>query len=108
MLEGVRKTVDPFQEKDDRCVHEFLQQIAPLAGLPQRRAVEILTEELLSPELQQGLPKPVFTIDEVRLFYWRSLGTSPVLLRIGFWSWSKLLQPKRRDKAPLRCTGECT
>ena len=65
MLDEIRRNIDPFQEEDDRCVYEFLQQIAPLAGLPQKRAVEILVEELLFPELQQGLPKPVFTVDEV-------------------------------------------
>ena len=51
VLEEIRKNVDPFQERDNRCVYEFLQQIAPLAGLPQKRAVEVLVEELLAPKL---------------------------------------------------------
>ena len=30
--------------------------------------MEVLVEELLSPEIQQGLSKPVFTIDEIRSY----------------------------------------
>ena len=65
-MDNIRRKVEPFQEEDDRCIFEFLQQIAPLDGLPQRMAVKMLTEELLAPEIQRRLPKPVFSVDEVR------------------------------------------
>ena len=80
MLEKIRKNVDPFQENDTRCVYEFLQQTAPLADLPQRRAVEVFTKELLSPELQQGLPKPVFLVDEVRHFLLEKFGNLTIIV----------------------------
>ena len=67
-MDTIRKKVEPFQEEDDRCIFEFLQQIAPLDGLPQRIAVEMLTQELLDPEIQRRLPKPVFSVDEVRSY----------------------------------------
>ena len=68
LLDKIRRTVDPFQEEDDdKYIFEFLQ-VAPLNGLPQKKAVEVLVEELLAPEIQQGLPKPVFTTDEVRSY----------------------------------------
>ena len=62
MMDEIRRNIDPFQEEDDRSVFVFLQQIAPLACLPQKKAAEVLVEELLSSELQQGLPKPVLTL----------------------------------------------
>ena len=68
LLDKIRKTVDPFQEEEDRCTFEFLQQVAPLSSLPQKKAVEVLVEELLAPEIQQGLPKPVFSTDEVHSY----------------------------------------
>ena len=56
LMEEIRRKVELFQEEDNRCIFEFLQQIAPLDGLPHRMAVEMLTEELLAPEIQRGLP----------------------------------------------------
>ena len=53
LMDTIRKKVEPFQEEDDRCIFEFLQQIAPLDGLPQRMAVEMLTQELLDPETKE-------------------------------------------------------
>ena len=47
---------------------EFLKQTASLEGLTQREALQVFVEELLSPELQQGLPKPVFSLEEVRQY----------------------------------------
>ena len=80
MLEKIMKNVDQFQENDTRCVYKFLQQTAPLADLPQRRAVEVMTEELLSPELQQGLPKPVFSVDEVQHFLLEKFGNLTLIV----------------------------
>ena len=65
ILDGIRKAFDPFNVGDSRCVYEFLKQAAPLEGLSRGEALEVFVEELLSPSIQQDLPKPVSSMGEV-------------------------------------------
>ena len=80
VLDGIRRNVDSFTENDTRCVYEFLKQIASLEGLAQREAAAVLVEELLSPELQQGLPKPVFSTEEVRCHLLEKFGNLTLII----------------------------
>ena len=65
------RRLKPFTEDDHRCIYEFIKEIRPLDNLFEEDAVGILTEELLSPQLQQSLPPTVTTLQDV---HWALVG----------------------------------
>ena len=52
IIDSIQK-VKPLTEGDSRCIYEFIKEVTPLENLLEKEAVEILTEELLSLQLQR-------------------------------------------------------
>ena len=65
IIDKTLKTVKPF---DTRCVYEFLREIEQLCNIPEDEAVTMISEELLSPQLQLQLPLSLVTLETVRSY----------------------------------------
>ena len=56
LLDKVRNAVKLFSDNDERCVYEFIKQVDPLKNLMENEAYTVLTEELLTKDVQRAMP----------------------------------------------------